>query len=91
MRFLRLLLLIAALIHGAAGQAQAQAQASTDSWLLRGFGTLSATRTDDAGTGYLSYPQNIARASGDEWSLANDSLLGMQLDILPDQTLSATA
>lgn len=89
MRFLRSLLLIAALSHVAAGQAQAPA--STDAWLLRGFGTLSATRTDDAGTGYLSYPQNISRASSDKWSLASDSLLGVQLDIFPGQKLSATA
>ena len=73
------------------GNAAVQAQSEPDTWLIRGFGTLSATRTDDPGTGYVSYPQNTSRATTHEWSVANDSLLGMQLDVRPDQRLSATA
>lgn len=71
--------------------AHATAQENTDTWLLRGFGSLSATRTSDSGTGYVSYPQNSGRATTNDWSVANDSLLGIQLDALPDQKLSATA
>lgn len=73
------------------GGMSAQAQDTPDPWLIRGFGTLSATRTNDPGTGYVSYPQNTGRATANEWSLANDTLLGMQLDVRPGQQLSATA
>ncbi|HEX5310762.1 hypothetical protein [Aquabacterium sp.] len=87
MRSLRQLAVICLLSGGAA----AYAQTPSEPWLLRGFGTLGATRTDDSGTGYLSYPQNISRASRNKWSIHNDSLLGVQLDVNPDQQLSATA
>lgn len=73
------------------GVSVAHAQTAPETWVLRGFGTVSATRTDDSGTGYVSYPQNTGRATTNEWSVASDSLLGMQLDVLPDQRLSATA
>lgn len=69
----------------------AQAQPSPEPWLVRGFGTISATRTDDSGTGYVSYPQNTSSASRNTWSLASDSLMGLQLDVNPDRPLSATA
>lgn len=68
-----------------------QAQAAPGSWLVRGFGTLSATRTDDSSNGYVNYPQNISRATKNSWTLASDSVLGIQLDALPDAPLSGTA
>jgi hypothetical protein len=73
------------------GNTAVQAQTAPDTWLIRGFGTLSATRTDDSGTGYVSYPQNTSLATTHEWSVANDSLMGVQLDVRPDQQFSATA
>lgn len=85
-------LLLPLIVTAALGQsATAQGPASNEALLLRGFGTLSATRNDDAGTGYLRYPQNISRASDNNWSVASDSLLGLQVDVNPDQNLSATA
>lgn len=73
------------------GSVMAQGQPASAPWLVRGFGTASATHTDDAGTGYVSYPQNISRAARNDWTLANDSLVGLQLDVRAEQPLSATA
>lgn len=80
-----------AVLCALSGSMVVQAQGDPEPWLIRGFGTLSATRTNDPGTGYVSYPQNTSRATTDEWSVANDTLLGMQLDVRPEQRLSATA
>jgi hypothetical protein len=73
------------------GNTAVQAQTAPDTWLIRGFGTLSATRTDDSGTGYVSYPPKHQLGHYHEWSVANDSLMGVQLDVRPDQQFSATA
>lgn len=73
------------------GSVMAQEQAASAPWLIRGFGTVSATRTSEPGTGYVSYPQNISRATRNDWTLASDSLVGVQLDLRAAQPLSATA
>ncbi|AGX86907.1 hypothetical protein [Candidatus Symbiobacter mobilis] len=57
---------------------------------FKGFGTVAATRTDSADNGYKATPQPASLARGNSWSLQNDSLIGVQLDIAPHNDLSGT-
>jgi len=68
----------------------ANASDEVDMFQLKGFGTVAATRTDSASNGYKALPQPTSLARGDAWSLQNDSLLGVQLDIAPKNNLSGT-
>ncbi|MBC7916597.1 MAG: hypothetical protein H7Y28_02190 [Rhodoferax sp.] len=61
-------------------------------WLLKGFGSIVATRTTDSGVGWRVQNQPIdqARASAGRWALEPESLIGLQVDMRPYEDLSAT-
>jgi hypothetical protein len=68
----------------------AHASDEVDMFQIKGFGTVAATRTDSADNGYKATTQPISLARGGTWSLQNDSLMGVQLDIVPNHDLSGT-
>lgn len=57
---------------------------------VRGFGTLTAVRTDDASASYRGYPQPLSLATSTDWSFKPDSLIGVQLDLGSGSPLSGT-
>lgn len=87
-----LVLLLPACIGASASEPPAESlpDPTAPAWGLRGFGSLVATRTSDDASGYVRYPQNLTQATHDSWSLKNDSLFGLQLDVQPQAPWSAT-